>query len=258
MIGERAGRVHRRKAKAAFVWWQDAAMDRRLLDEDTLAASAVVANNAMNRERQLVGVNSYARALGFNPVDRLAERLAASAAATPAWLDLCCGTGRALIQAARQFTRDGHEDRVTLVGVDLVEYFDPAPVPDPPLRLHCAPVGSWLPSRRFDLITCVHGLHYVGDKLATLTRAAGWLADDGLLVADLDLDSVRLPDGMPAGRALLGALRRAGFTYHARRRQITCTGRPAALLPYAYLGADDRAGPNYTRQPAVDSYYRAV
>jgi hypothetical protein len=27
-------------------------------------------------------------------------------------------------------------------------------------------------------------------------------------------------------------------------------------FPYFDLGADDRAGPNYTRQPAVDSYYR--
>ena len=29
-------------------------------------------------------------------------------------------------------------------------------------------------------------------------------------------------------------------------------------LPYRYLGADDRAGPNYTGQPAVDSYYEMV
>jgi hypothetical protein len=26
------------------------------------------------------------------------------------------------------------------------------------------------PVRSFDLITCIHGLHYVGDKLATLTH----------------------------------------------------------------------------------------
>jgi hypothetical protein len=29
----------------------------------------VVANNAMNRERQLAGVNSYRRELGFGPLD---------------------------------------------------------------------------------------------------------------------------------------------------------------------------------------------
>lgn len=29
-------------------------------------------------------------------------------------------------------------------------------------------------------------------------------------------------------------------------------------LPYAYLGADDGTGPNYTGQPAVDSYYAST
>ena len=29
-------------------------------------------------------------------------------------------------------------------------------------------------------------------------------------------------------------------------------------LPYRYLGADDQAGPNYTGQPAVDSYYEVI
>lgn len=47
-----------------------------LLDEVALTASAVVANCAMNRERQLVGVNSYTRVLGFNPVEALVTRLA--------------------------------------------------------------------------------------------------------------------------------------------------------------------------------------
>jgi hypothetical protein len=65
----------------------------------------------------------------------------------------------------------------------------------------------------FDLITCVHGLHYLGDKLAVLARAAGWLTATGRLVADLDLSSIRLPDGRPAGRRLATLLRGAGFTY---------------------------------------------
>ncbi len=44
----------------------------------------------------------------------------------------------------------------------------------------------------FDLITCVHGLHYAGDKLAVLTRAVDWLTPGGLFAADLDLcDPVR-------------------------------------------------------------------
>ncbi|WP_246273947.1 class I SAM-dependent methyltransferase [Phytohabitans houttuyneae] len=225
-------------------------MDRRLLLEDDLTRSAVVANSAMNRGRQLAGVNSYTRELGFNPLDQV--RSAAGRGRHGGWLYLCCGTGRALLQAARSM----RGERVALVGVDLVDYFDPIDDVDLPVKLVCASVTSWVPARRFDLITCVHGLHYIGDKLAVLTRAASWLTDDGLLVADLDLTSIRLPDGRPAGRALAGALRQAGFRYDARRRRITSEGRREVSLPYDYLGADDKAGPNYTNQPAVHSYYQ--
>lgn len=94
------------------------------------------------------------------------------------------------------------------------------------------------PTRTFDLITCLHGLHYVGDKLAVLTRTAGWLTPAGRLVADLGLSSIRLPDGRPAGQRLTARLRAAGFSYDSRRRRISCTGRRDARLPYSYLGAD--------------------
>ncbi|MER6596142.1 class I SAM-dependent methyltransferase [Micromonospora purpureochromogenes] len=225
-----------------------------LLDTTALERSAVVANNAMNRERQLAGVNSYARELGFNPVDVLTDRLA-GAAATAGWLDLCCGSGRALIQAAGQLRRVGLTERTALVGVDLVDAFDPAPTPPANLRLICASVATWAPDRPFDLITCLHGLHYVGDKLAVLARAADWLTPEGRFVADLDLSSIRLADGRPAGRRLTALLRDAGFTYDSRRRRISRTGRREVRLPYRFLGADDRAGPNYTGQPAVHSHY---
>lgn len=230
--------------------------NRMLLPDDDLAQSSVVANCAMNRERQLTGPNSYERELGSNPVDRLTTTLAESPASTVAWLDLCCGTGRALTQAAQRLADEGLAERAQIVGVDLVDYFDPVSVADLPLELICDSVTSWEPSQRFDLITCIHGLHYVGDKLATLARAAGWLKDDGQLIADLDLASIRLPDGAPAGRALAIALRRAGFGYDPRRRRITRTGYASVALPYVYLGADDQAGPNYTGQPAVDSIYQ--
>lgn len=226
-------------------------MDRRRLDDDALASSAVVANNAMNRERQLTGVNSYARELGFHPLDWLLARRAQVYPTGVGWLDLCCGAGRALGQAAAQLGPDTSD--VELVGVDLVDDFDPGPEP---VRLVSASVMSWTPQRPFDLITCVHGLHYVGDKLGVLSRAASWLAAGGRFVADLDLASIRLDGGPRAGRALAGALRRAGFDYDARRHRISCTGPRELELSYVYLGADDTAGPNYTHQPAVDSYYR--
>ena len=114
------------------------------------------------------------------------------------------------------------------------------------------------PDRPFDLITCVHGLHYVGDKLGLIARAASWLAEDGLFVASLDLHNLKFADGKPAGRRMAADLRRAGLEYDRRRRLVVCRGRKVVELPYRYLGADDRAGPNYTGQPAVDSYYEVV
>ena len=199
-------------------------MDGRLLDNEALIRSAVVANCAMNRERQLAGPNSYTRELGLDPLDRFvchSERAGTEAC----WLDLCCGSGRALIQAAEQLHQAGRAEHVALVGVDLVDAVDPTPAPKyTSPRLICADVTTWGPDRRFDLITSVHGLHYLGDKLATLCRAAGWLTDGGLLIANLDLTSIRLPDGRPAGRALTNALRNAGFQYDARRHRITRTG----------------------------------
>jgi SAM-dependent methyltransferase len=246
--------------------WDDVAVTDphrtgQLLADDALEQSAVVANCTMNRERQLVGVNSYTRELGFNPVDVLTAGLAGtcqadtSAPTTANWLDLCCGTGRALIQAAGELRRAGLADRTTVVGVDLVDAFDPSPPPPPGLELICASVATWTPTRTYELITCLHGLHYVGDKLGVLTRMVGWLTSTGRLVADLDLSSIRLPDGRPAGQRLTARLRAAGFTYDPRRRRISRTGFSEIRLPYRYLGADDRAGANYTGQPAVHSYY---
>lgn len=233
-------------------------MPDRLLDDEALESSTVVANSAMNRERQLAGVNSYTRELGFHPLEWIIARVRRSPSPrqmTVGWLDLCCGTGRCLRQAADLLARDGLDHLVTIVGVDLVDYFDPTPVRGTALHLRCASVTSWSPPRRFDLITCVHGLHYVGDKLAVLTRIASWLTEDGQFSADLDLDSIRLADGRPAGRKLATALREAGFTVDTRRRRIGRNGPDVVSLPYTYLGADDRAGPNYTGQPAVSSYY---
>lgn len=315
-----------------------------LLDDRKLHASSVVANNAMNRERQLTGVNSYAKELGFDPLSRLGRP-------DSAWLDICCGSGRALRQAAERLagvggasegfggmssaagpvpiavgeskgaaglapvavgegaaglapvalgegaagvvpvavgegaagmepvevsesaegaggggaetaggraggtgsgsaggSGSGSVGGVTLVGVDLV-----GGVAFPGVTMVEAAIESWVPERRFDLITCVHGLHYVGDKLGVLERVLRWLTPGGSFVADLDLASVRV--GAGEGRRLARMLRDAGVDYDARRRRVTATGPRELRLPYRYLGADDKAGPNYTGQPAVNSYY---
>lgn len=227
----------------------------RLLDEDELALSPVVANNAMNRERGLAGVNSYAKELGFDPYEFLVTRDAAARGGAPAWLDLCCGSGKALIHAAGRLAAERPDAEVTMVGVDLVDHFLAGPRP-PRLELIAASADDWSPRRRFDLITCVHGLHYVGDKLRLLERAASWLAAEGLLVADFDAAGIRDRQGRSCARQVASALRAAGWRYDTRRKRVSCTGpRPLGIGPATYLGADDAAGPNYTGQPAVTSHY---
>jgi SAM-dependent methyltransferase len=198
----------------------------------------------MNRERGLTGVNSYARELGLDPAGWLAER-----PGPQAWLDLCSGEGFALLAAASRLPQ------AVLTGVDLVGPVGPRPVPAT-VELVTASLTDWFPSRQYDLITCVHGLHYLGDKLALLVRAADWLTADGLLLAQFDPAALRRPDGSSLGRPVLAALRAAGFAYQSRRHLLTLRGRRSASLPFRYLGADPGAGPNYTGQPAVASVYR--
>ena len=218
-----------------------------------LALSAVVANNAMNRERGLSGVNSYARELGFDPYAFLRERHAATG--TAAWLDLCCGEANALLEAAGRFAADGTAG-VSFVGVDLVGRLGAVGVPPPGLRLVTASLADWQPIGTFDVITCVHGLHYVGDKLGLLTQIPLWLNGSGRFVADFDASLVRHADGRPATQHVIRALRRAGAEYDGRRRRVGWQGPiPLAFDGARHLGADDAAGPGYTGQPAVASHY---
>jgi SAM-dependent methyltransferase len=225
----------------------------KLLNDNTLERSAVVANCRMNRERDLTGSNGYARELGRNPLDYLKECLALQDGA--AWLDLCCGTGRALIRAAEQVHAAGLASRVEILGIDLAGLFDHAPAGLSCVRLVEASLSRWQAERAYDLVTCVHGLHYVGDKLGLIARAATWLTAAGLFVANLDLANLKFGGERAAARWAAAELRRSGLEYDRRRRRVVCWGRREVSLSVRYLGADDMAGPNYTGQPAVDSYY---
>lgn len=220
----------------------------RLLDSNALESSSVVANLNMNRERQLDG---YVHELRFDPI---AEAVARGARGTvPVWLDMCCGTGRALADAARTLRR---RDDVALriEGVDLVDMFAGSSDEDR-LTLSACALERWVPSSEYALITCVHGLHYVGDKLGAIARLVATLAPRGLFVAQLDLGSFRGHRGQRAARAVASWLRGVGIDYDARGRLLRCEGPRELTVPFTYLGADDRAGPNYTGQPAVASHY---
>ena len=254
----RAGPGERARRSEAVIPLTGSSTERstpvKLLDDDELERSAVVANCRMNRERNLLGPNGYERELGFDPLIFLKARTAIGRPV--AWLDLCCGTGKALIQAVEII--QGERLGVHIVGVDLAGMFQ---WPDPALtclRLVQDSLSTWRSDRTFDLITCVHGLHYLGDKLGLIARAVSWLVEDGLFVANLDLHNLKISHGYAPARRVASELRRAGLEHDRRRRLVTCLGRREVNLPYRYLGADDQAGPNYTRQPAVDSYYEII
>src|SRR5271168_3766546 len=88
----------------------------KLLSDDELERSAVVANCRMNRERDLTGSNGYSKEVGFNPLDYLRDRRLPGHPVS--WLDLCCGTGKALTEAAQVAQAEGLD--IDIVGVDLV------------------------------------------------------------------------------------------------------------------------------------------
>lgn len=223
-----------------------------LQDDHALEQSPIVANCRMNRERNLLGTNGYDRELRFNPVELLSRN--GMDRDTVGWLDLCCGSGKALIEAAELAL----SSELNIVGVDLVGMFRPHRHPQSRLRLVQSSLHDWSPQQQFDLITCVHGLHYLGDKIGLVTRAMGWLKEDGLLVANLDLHNICLEGKASSSRILNRLFRKQGIEYSARNKLIRRQGRLVCEFPLRYLGADDQAGPNYTGQEAVNSHYRAT
>ncbi|GAD81618.1 hypothetical protein NCAST_05_00520 [Nocardia asteroides NBRC 15531] len=226
----------------------------RLVGDGALELSGVVANNAMNRGRGLVGVNSYAKELGFDPGGWVVERVRAAPGVGVTWVDVCCGSGRALLEAEERFAREIPDGEVSVIGVDLVDFFAGRPRSSR-LRLVTASAVGWEPPGAADLVTCVHGLHYLGDKLGMITAMAGWVAPGGLFVADFDVAEIRAADGTSAGARVTAALRAAGLTYDRRKRRVRGVGPRRPEFGATYLGADDAAGPGYTGQPSVRSYY---
>lgn len=212
-----------------------------LLNDNSLTRSSVVANSTMNRERGLSGANSYAKDLGFEPLAWLEKRGGGR------WLDLCCGSGRALIEAAGLCV--GQE--IEIIGVDLVGLFADGADAFPHLHPIESPLAECTLEGPFELITCVHGFHYLGDKLGILAQYAALLSETGRLVGHLDLGNIH---GMER-RTLQVLLRENGWRYDSRRHLIEGTAK-SQQLPLEYLGAQDHDAPNFTGQPGVNSYYK--
>ena len=227
-----------------------------LLDQRSLLESAVVANCRMNRERRLTGTNGYGKELGFEVLDWIQNR-SSSQNDVIRWVDFCCGTGLALIEAAQVVQGHRSEFNLQIEGVDLAGHFARNPF-ERTLTLTKSSVEAWRAEGPIDLVTCIHGLHYVGDKLDAIAKMTRCLVDDGLMVANIDLRNFRLSDQRSAGRVIVKQLRDCGLEYDSRTRLLTCRGNTEIHHGLEYVGADDQAGPNYTGQPAVNSHYRMI
>ncbi|MEM7390867.1 MAG: class I SAM-dependent methyltransferase [Verrucomicrobiota bacterium] len=213
------------------------------ISDDQLESSWVVANRNMNRERQLSGPNSYEKDLQFSITDYFRDP------AKSKWLDLCCGSGRALIQLATDFG-----SKVECHGVDLIDGFPPTP-PEANVTFYESSLHTWDCDIGFDLITCVHGLHYIGDKLGVLQKIGRWLNSDGRFLGHLDLVNISHRAHKNFGPVLGKRFKQAGIQYDSRKRIISFEGDIPVKFNYRYIGADDTAGPNYTGQDAVKSVY---
>lgn len=224
-----------------------------LLTTEQLEKSCIVANNRMNRERLAIGSNGYETDLRFELIQRLVDIHTKKKSLR--WLDLCCGWGNALIEAGSLLHSRGITDEVAFLGIDLVGMFNPIPPELNFVSLEERSLHAFRSSLRFDLITCVHGLHYLGDKLHVLETAVSQLRRDGAFFGNIDLENL-CSIGVPVDFRKL--LEGQGFQLDRAGHLLTFERNDAdhdVHFDCDYLGADDKAGPNYTGQEAVNSYY---
>ena len=201
------------------------ATSKTMLRPDELLSSPVVANATMNRGRGLSGVNSYERDLRFSITEFLMERVREHGEAV--WYDACCGEGRALAEAA------------------------------PNVHLQAADVAAWALERPADLITCVHGLHYLGYKLGFLQNAYTLLTPGGLLLGHLDASNVLAAEsGLPFWRQAARHAAKNGAVLELKSHVLRVQRTDAPLnFGVTYQGATISEKPNYTGITVVDSWY---
>jgi len=224
----------------------------KLLSESELVWSPVVANSTMNRERNANGINSYEKEFKFKPEAFLVNHI--DKFGQVKWLDICCGQGKALIQVATYLSNKNLQHKAALKGIDLVDSFLPILPSVTCLQFEVKSAVEWASGEAYDLITCVHGLHYIGDKLKVLKTAMASLTSNGLFIANLDLKNIMIGNG-DAQNHMKSIFKNNTVQYNARTRIIQCNGPRSIDFGVQYKGASDQAGPNYTGQEAVNSFY---
>lgn len=229
--------------------------EEKLLGEKELIWSPIVANCRMNRKRKLIGVNSYKNDLGFDILKFIKETKEEDANFN--WIDLCCGEGNALIEASKNLKTLSYNEQLFLEGLDLVDMFSNYEKNDQ-LELKEGSVINWMPTKKYDLITCVHGLHYIGDKLFLLEKVMRSLKENGLFIANIDLENIRDPKNQSLKKQLAKYLKEKEISYDARKKILSCKGQKILDFGYQYIGADEKAGKNYTGQEVINSIYEKM
>lgn len=144
----------------------------------------------MNRWRRLRGSNSYATELGVDPLALLPQG--------GAWLDIGCGNGVAVREAATE------RPDLTIVAFDLEPGFVAPHTPSNLLLMQADAGRLPLLGRCFDLVTAAHVLHFIDDKQQALDEWAAVLKPAGRLFANLDPHDVWLGAAWPDARRLEG------------------------------------------------------
>ncbi|KAF0237498.1 MAG: hypothetical protein FD167_4463, partial [bacterium] len=164
----------------------------------------------------------------------------------------------ALIQSAEILAEKDLDSRVKITGIDLVDFFHPLKNPLMCLELLTKSINDYRPTQDFDLVTSVHGIHYIGDKLSIIAGAISWLTLDGLFLANIDPHNFCNENKTSLGRSIVAELKNQGINYNNKKHLIMCQGKKLINFPYQYIGASDLAGANYTGQAAINSYYRKI
>lgn len=230
-------------------------MKEKLKNDAELQWSPIVANNSMNRKRQAIGVNSYEKDIKLNPIKYISQKLQQQEEFI--WLDLCCGEGNALIQAGEHFYQTNQSAKLNFIGIDLVNFFNEVdPSINDMLTLEALNLSDWTPDRAYDLVTIVHGLHYIGDKIGLLLKIAQQLKPDGVVIGNLDINNIKIEGTTNSNKIIKSYFENNGIHYNSRTKIISIEGTQTIPTKFEYLGADDKAGPNYTGQEVVNSFYR--
>jgi len=224
-----------------------------MLNSSEILTSSVVANSTMNRGRGLAGVNSYERELRFDILKFLEERVRLRGRAV--WYDACCGEGHALIAASQSIANLPWGANVRLVGVDLIDSF--SSYNSNSVKLQQGDVVTYQVDEGVDLVTCVHGLHYLGDKLGFLKNCYSMLAPSGMMLGQLDATNICI-EGEAAGvwTRLMRNVRASGVSLKLERHRLALEKSAADLdFGVAFAGATVAEQPNYTGITVIDSWY---